>query len=77
MSDREARSGSVFFLIFIQGPSVIAVFVCRPWKQLEFVFTCVFVFVSQQRAALLEDLVAQVTGVHAAVRLLHLLPRRA
>lgn len=37
-------------------------------------FTCVFVFVSQQRAALLEDLVAQVAGVHAAVRLLHLLP---
>lgn len=43
----------------------------------EVVFTRVFVFVSQQRAALLEDLVAQVTGVHAAVRLLHLLPRRA
>lgn len=40
-------------------------------------FTCVFVFVSQQRAALLEDLVAQVAGVHAAVGLLHLLPQRA
>lgn len=41
------------------------------------VFTCVFVFVSQQRAALLEDLVAQVAGVHAAVCLLHLFPLRA
>lgn len=40
-------------------------------------FTCVFVFVPQERAALLEDLVAQVAGVHAAIRLLHLLPRRA
>lgn len=36
-------------------------------------FTCVFVFVSEQRAALLEDLVAQITGVRAAVRLLRLL----
>lgn len=39
--------------------------------------TCVFVFVPQQRAALLEDLVAQVTGVHAVVGLLHLLSLRA
>ena len=39
--------------------------------------TCVFVFVSQQWAALLEDLITQVTGVHAAVRLLHFLPLRA
>lgn len=35
-----------------------------------------FIFVSEQRAALLEDLVAQITGVRAAVRLLHLLSLR-
>lgn len=69
----------VFFIFFIKSPSVIFGRVrAQAWETHgSFGFTCVFVFVSQQRAALLEDLVAEVAGVHAAVRLLHLLPLRA
>ena len=39
-------------------------------------FTCVFVFMPEQGAALLEDLVTQVTGVHPALQPTHLLQRR-
>lgn len=41
-----------------------------PWS------TCVFIFMSEQRAALLEDLVTQVAGVHPTLRFPHFLPGR-
>lgn len=51
VTDAETSSGSG--LLF----SVSFGCVCVVERGSEFVFTCVFVFVSQQRAALLEDLV--------------------
>lgn len=76
MSGGETTSGSAFLKMFYLK-SMCDSGLCSYAGLRKFAFTCVFIFVSQQRAALLEDLVAQVAGVHAAVRLLHLLPLRA
>lgn len=67
----------LFVYLFNSGSICERRLCLRVWETHDKVFTCVFVFVSQQRATLLEDLVAQVAGVHAAVRLLHPLPLRA